>query len=145
MNEDIRHLDLLAIFHYIVAAITALFGCLPIIHLVLGIAMLMGALDDGKGNAPPPAIGLFFVMFALVAITVVWAAAIAMAIAGRRLKRRQSYTYCLVVAAIECIFVPFGTLLGVFTLIVLMRPSVKALFDEQATPPLAASSGSPLP
>ena len=35
-----------------------------------------------------------------------------------------------VVAGIECIFMPFGTVLGVLTLLVLMRPSVKALFDE---------------
>jgi hypothetical protein len=145
MNEDIRHLDLLAIFHYVVAALTALFGCFPLIHLALGIAMLMGALDDGKGNAPPPAFGIFFIMFALFAITIMWAAAIAIAIAGRRLKRRESYTYCLVVAAIQCIFVPVGTLLGVFTLMVLTRPSVKALFEEQTSLPLAASSESRLP
>ena len=32
-------------------------------------------------------------------------------------------------AGIECIFMPFGTVLGVFTIIVLMRPSMKELFD----------------
>jgi hypothetical protein len=31
-------------------------------------------------------------------------------------------------AAISCIFMPFGTVLGVFTIIVLLRPSVKELF-----------------
>jgi hypothetical protein len=39
---------------------------------------------------------------------------------------------CFVVAAIECIFMPFGTVLGVFTIIVLSRPSVKALFQSEA-------------
>jgi hypothetical protein len=34
----------------------------------------------------------------------------------------------MVIAAIQCAFTPFGTVLGVFTLIVLVRPSVKALF-----------------
>ena len=37
------------------------------------------------------------------------------------------YLYCLVVAAVECMLVPFGTVLGVLTIIVLNRPSVKAL------------------
>jgi len=32
-------------------------------------------------------------------------------------------------AAIACINMPFGTALGVFTLIVLARPTVKALFS----------------
>jgi hypothetical protein len=33
-----------------------------------------------------------------------------------------------VIACIECLFMPFGTILGVFTLIVLSRESVKKLF-----------------
>jgi hypothetical protein len=31
-------------------------------------------------------------------------------------------------ACIECLFLPFGTILGVFTIIVLSRESVKELF-----------------
>jgi len=34
----------------------------------------------------------------------------------------------MVIAGIECLFMPFGTVLGVFTLVVLVRPSVKELF-----------------
>jgi hypothetical protein len=43
--------------------------------------------------------------------------------------------FCLVMASITCMFMPFGTVLGVFTLIVLMRPSVKPLFEGQAANP----------
>ena len=39
--------------------------------------------------------------------------------------------YCFVVAAIECILIPFGTVLGVFTIIALSRPSVKVLFESE--------------
>jgi hypothetical protein len=35
------------------------------------------------------------------------------------------------VAALCCAFFPFGTVLGVFTILVLVRPSVKALFETQ--------------
>jgi hypothetical protein len=38
-------------------------------------------------------------------------------------------------AGIECVFMPFGTVLGVFTLVVLTRPSVKPLFEDQRTAP----------
>ena len=51
-----------------------------------------------------------------------------MVLAGRYLARRERYTFCLVVAGVECMFMPFGTVLGVFTIIVLSRPSVKDLF-----------------
>ncbi len=34
----------------------------------------------------------------------------------------------LVMAGIECLFMPFGTALGVFTIIVLIRDDVKTMF-----------------
>lgn len=48
--------------------------------------------------------------------------------AGRKLTSHNSHTFCLVIAGLECLWVPMGTILGVFTLIVLLRPSVKVLF-----------------
>ncbi len=51
------------------------------------------------------------------------------AYAGRCLRARKNYTFLLVMAALNGTFImPLGTLLGVFTFVVLMRPSVKALF-----------------
>jgi hypothetical protein len=47
---------------------------------------------------------------------------------GRYLFRRRCYSLALVIARIECLFVLFGTILGVFTFIALSRELVKALF-----------------
>ena len=54
--------------------------------------------------------------------------AVLLAVAGLNLARHQRYMFCLVMAGVGCIFMPFGTVLGVFTIIVLMRDSVKQLF-----------------
>ena len=53
----------------------------------------------------------------------------AVILAGRFLARRTHYMYCLIVAGIECLFTPFGTVLGVFTIVVLVQPAVKAIFQ----------------
>jgi hypothetical protein len=50
-------------------------------------------------------------------------------IAGRCLSRRKCYSFALVIACIECLFIPFGTILGVFTIVALSRASVKGLFS----------------
>ena len=50
--------------------------------------------------------------------------------AGRKLNQRTSHTVCLVVAGVECILFPFGTALSIFTLIVLVKNSVKELFSN---------------
>jgi hypothetical protein len=55
-----------------------------------------------------------------------------MIIAGRKLKSRKSRTFCMVIAGIECMFIPFGTVLAVFTLIALNKESIKEIFAQQA-------------
>ena len=130
MNQDAEHLDLLGTFHYVVAAVAALFACFPFIHLFIGIAMLSGAFD---GHSTPPdfpgrLFGLFFVVFAGLFILAGWSFAVCVFLAGRYLRQRTHYMYCLVMGGVECMFVPFGTVLGVFTIIVLQRPTVKQLF-----------------
>ncbi len=123
MNEDEKYLQLLSVFHYVVGGLAACFACIPIIHLSIGIAMLVGAIDDA-----PEFVGAFLVVIAMFAMLIGWTLAVCIIIAGRCLAKRKRYMFCLVIAAISCIFMPFGTVLGVFTIIVLMRPSVKELF-----------------
>jgi hypothetical protein len=128
-NQDVEHLRLLSIFHYVVAGMLALCSLIPIVHLTIGIAIVSGAFDEmGNGNAPPEFFGWFFIGIASIAILCGLATSLCMAVAGRYLGRHSGYMFCLVVAAIECMFMPLGTILGVFTILVLMRPTVKELF-----------------
>jgi len=123
MKEEEQYLKLLSVFHYVVGGLAACFACIPIIHLSIGIAMLVGAIDDA-----PEFVGALLVLIAIFAMLVGWTLAVCIIIAGRCLAKRKRYMFCLVMAAISCVFMPFGTVLGVFTIIVLMRPSVKELF-----------------
>ena len=126
MTEDEKHLDLLTVFHFVVAGLTALFACFPLIHVAVGFAMIFGKFD---GTNPPPALfGWLFVILGGVFVVCGWAVAVAILIAAIKLKKRVSRTYCIVVGAIECMMMPFGTILGVFTIITLMREPVKQLF-----------------
>jgi hypothetical protein len=92
---------------------------------------------DGPGERPPAFIGWIFVIIAATFMTIGWTIAALVIAAGRFLKKRTHYTFCLVTAGVECLFMPFGTVLGVFTIIVLMRESVKQQFTanefQQAT------------
>jgi len=131
MDKDEEHLKLLSIFHYVVGGIAAFFACFPIIHVLMGIAMLAGGFEEAssKGEFPVFLFGLMFVLLPGFIMMCGWALAICLIIAGRQLAKKKHYMFCLVMACISCIFMPFGTVLGVFTIIVLMRPSVKELFS----------------
>jgi hypothetical protein len=128
MNEDHLHLRLLSIFHYVVAGIADLFALFPVIHLVVGVALLTGAFDSEADEPAARFAGLFFVILSAMLIVLGLTFAVLLAMVGRFLAQRRKYTFCLVMAGLGCVFMPFGTVLGVFTIVVLMRDSVKQLF-----------------
>lgn len=129
MNQDQEHLNLLSIFHYIVGGIAALFSLFPLIYIVLGaLFLLIPNRLAGSGPPPPFFLGWIFIFIGAGFMLVGLAFAVCVILAGRYIVRHKHYIFCLVIASLKCLFMPFGTTLGVFTIVVLMRPSVKALF-----------------
>lgn len=130
MNDDRENLNVLAVFHWVLAGLTALFSLLPVLHLVLGIAMFTGrmGMETRPDDLPIRIFGLFFIVFASVLILCGLALAVCLALTGRYLRRRRHYMFCLVTAGFACVLVPFGTVLGILTIIVLQKDSARALF-----------------
>jgi len=127
-NEEEQYLRLLSIFHYIVGGLTALVACIPIFHFTVGIGMIIASLAEPRETAFLVLPGLLFTVIAGSIMLFGWTFALCVALAGYFLSARRNYMFCLVMAGVETIFTPFGTVLGVFTIVLLTRPSVKALF-----------------
>jgi hypothetical protein len=128
-REDAEHLRLLSIFHYVVGGLQAVFACVPILHLVMGAFMIVGPGVAGRDRVPVALMGSFFVAFAAIWILLGWTLAACMVLVGRSLTQRRRRLFCLVVAGVEAaLCMPFGTVLGIFTILVLVRPSVRQAF-----------------
>ena len=136
MNRDEEHLNLLAIFHYVVAGLAALFSFFPLLYTTIGAIFII---EQGHGTAkpgeelPPEFLGWIFALIGSAWFLIGIAIAICILITGRSLALRKRYSFAIVMACIECIFIPLGTILGVFTIVVLSRESVKALFSAMPT------------
>ena len=128
--QDEEQLRLLAMFHHVVAGLGVLLSLLPVFHLAMGIMLLTGQLDTGRptDGFNPAIIGWLFIAFPVVWIIAGLTGAVCMFLAGRHLRRRERYMFCQVIAGVMCVFVPFGTVLGVFTLLVLQRQTVRNAF-----------------
>jgi hypothetical protein len=133
MNEDESHLNALAISHYVVGGLAALFACFPLIHLGVGLAFILGVegMVDEQGQPPPDWFGWIFFLMGLAAFLIGQAVAVSIILSGRFLKQRRRYMFSFVVACVACLFMPVGTILGIFTIIVLSRQSVKELYQAE--------------
>jgi hypothetical protein len=141
MNKDLEHLRLLSIFHYVLGGLIAIISLFPFIHLFMGVFFLLNASEMRKGmkpgepDSPVEVFGAMFIIIPAVIILCGFTLAVCTIIAGRKLAKQKSYMFCFVVAAILCVFAPLGTILGVFTILVLLRDSVKQLFNGQKISP----------
>jgi hypothetical protein len=133
MNQDKEHLPLLAIFHYVVAGLAALFSFFPLLYTTIGAIFIFaarhGTPKPGE-ELPPEFLGWIFVVLGLLLFLLGIAMAICILIAGRSIALRKRYSFAFVVACVECLFIPFGTILGVFTIVALSRESVKGVFSS---------------
>ena len=141
-EQDQGHLKVLSICYYVSAGLSVLLALFFCIYLVMGGVMMSGSLTPAGGSTHDQeamqlmggmffGIGLVMVLFTLLMAVLEF-------IVARKIVRRQSRILCMVVAGINCLNMPLGTALGVFTFIVLCRPQVAASFDQESTPPSAA-------
>lgn len=124
-RDDLR---LLSIFHFVLAGLASLFALFPVAYVAMGAMMLHGAFD---GHNPPPAFfGWFIIAMGAAMMLFAIAYVVALVIAGRCIARERHWMFVIVVAALSCAFFPFGTTLGVFTIVALSKPEVKSLFQH---------------
>ena len=152
-NQDEDHLRLLTIFHYIVGGMIALFSCFALIHFVLGLSMVLSpqSFNSTITTAPAPSMppfpspvpfpappsrvgppafmGYMFMIIGGLVVVSGWTVGALTIYAGRCLKARRRYTVVFVMACVICLWMPIGTALGVCTILVLSRPTVKQMFE----------------
>jgi hypothetical protein len=132
IDRDEEHLRLLPIGYYVMAGLTAFITLFSLLYIGLGVLFVSG-LIPAKSDAvdDPRFAGFLFVVIGIAMFLFGASAAVMSYLAGRYLKLRTHRRFCLVVAGLSCVQIPWGTALGVLTFIVLNRASVRAMFDRR--------------
>lgn len=134
---DVDHLKLLTVFHFVLAGLSVV----GLGFLFLHWAMMHAVLDspdlwkNSKGAPPPKEFFSFLKIFYVFAGSTALLSGAGNLISGLCLHRRVGRTFSIVVAAVNCLGFPFGTALGVFTLVVLFRDSVREVYEAGGTSP----------
>lgn len=132
MDNDVQHIKILSIFHFVVGGLSAVFSSMFLIHLFMGLSLLISpeSWSGGNSEAPPQFFGYMLTFIGALFFLLGIAFSCCVVYSGLLLKRIKKRIFSLVMACVECIFIPFGTVLGVFTIIVLSKESVKQLYDD---------------
>jgi hypothetical protein len=66
----------------------------------------------------------------LILVLFIWVSIISPVVLSYLLYKRLSYKACIVFSILVCSSIPWGTIIGIFTIILLRKESIKAEFDS---------------
>jgi len=144
MNEEIskqtivdnEHINLLSLFQLISGIFTLAWSVFMALYFgfIIFIFNLGGKFDTAKNpidsEFPIQFMGIIIIVW-IICLLVAIALSIAKIYSSKFLKQRKNRTFSIVISCIECFSFPYGTLLGVLSIIVLNRNSVKNIYQDQ--------------
>jgi hypothetical protein len=132
---DADHLKLLAIFHFVLAGLSILgLGFLFLHWFLMHTVFENPELWKNQQGTPPPEefFAIFKWFYGFMGVIIVGSGVVNL-ISGLFIRRNVNRTFSLIVAGANCLCFPFGTALGVFTLVVLLRDSVRERYENLAS------------
>lgn len=131
-TTDVKQLKLLMVFHWVFTGLLAIGLLMVVLHyLLMGYIMDNPEMWNESPGGPPPE--EFFEIFKYVYFVmgaVVLLSGISNALSARFIHARKYRTFSLIISGANCLMFPFGTVLGVFTFVVLLRDSVARVYAE---------------
>jgi hypothetical protein len=131
---DHEHLRLLPVAYWVLGGFDIFISLYGLIYVGFGVLFTLAPFESSASTSgPPPAfMGWFFFAIGLAFMLAFGISAAIKIAAGFWIRKRRRRTATFVVAAISCMSLPFGTMIGVMTFLVLLRPSVAALYERAA-------------
>ena len=134
--KDEEQLKLIVIFQSIYGSFTILFSLMFIAHIYFANTFLNDPkffsrfLKEEVIISNPSELVRLITIMSIVMIAVGCFIGIINLLSAYFIKKRKKRIFCIVVACINCIQIPIGTILGVFILNVLSRNSVEKLYKS---------------
>jgi hypothetical protein len=130
-KRDGDHLTLLSVFHFVFAGF-ALFGiAFLVFHYFLMSSFMSPEFWKSQKGAqpPPPQLATILAIFYVIAGLFLVVGGALNLLSGMFLRRRTHRLFSMVIAGLNCLNVPLGTALGIFTIVVLSRDSVRLIYE----------------
>ncbi|HEV2971548.1 MAG TPA: hypothetical protein VGY55_16345 [Pirellulales bacterium] len=143
-RADDDHLKTLSILHFVLGGLNLFGGAWAIVQSTFFGPFMEKMFADFEKNAaargqngpfvPDMSAMMHGMMKFFTVLAIVWAVVGVLNIfSGYFLRHKRHRTFSLIVAALNCLHIPLGTVLGVFTFIVLGRGSVREAYQNKTS------------
>ena len=129
-RRDREHVKLLAIFHFVFGGLAFVgIGFLGVHYAIMHTVFSNPDIWKSSQQAMPPKAFLnAFIWFYLFVGVLLLTGLILNVLSGLFLLQKRNRLFSLIIGGLNCLQIPFGTALGVFTILVLSRDSVRQLY-----------------
>jgi len=140
VDTTAHDLKILSICYYVQAGVLAFYSLIMLgysVFVVTLLKMIQQSPQVREGELPSW-VTSFLSLILLGMFVVCLGFGICQFLTGRWLTRHQCRLFCQIVAGLGCLAIPYGTVLGIFTFVVLNRPEARRLFggaQPQWAPP----------
>lgn len=121
LRQDTDHLKILSIIWYVMSGLSLIGVCLGLLYTLGGMGVAAAGGQDAAAGGIFLCVGIAVLVFSLLGGLLNF-------LVARNLQRRKGHLFCMIISGIICLNFPLGTALGVFTIMVLLRPTVKKAF-----------------
>jgi len=131
-RRDCEHLKLLAIFHFVFGGLALVgIGFLFVHYFIMHTLFSNPDVWKSQTQAMPPKAFLdAFIWFYLFMGVLLLSGLVLNVLSGLFILHKRNRVFSLIIGGLNCLQIPFGTALGVFTIIVLSRDSVRELYSS---------------
>jgi len=126
MNDN--NMRTLVLLHRIYGAIQLVLSCCAMLWISFVFGIIGFAASSDPGSKPPPQVAGFIIgVWATIILFVLLVASLNF-LCANWIKERRNWTGVMVLSVINCLHIPHGLALGVFTMITINKPEVKDSF-----------------
>ncbi len=120
-----RHLPTLSVLHYVYGAFLCVSGLAAVLIIGLGTFLNSELITENGGEPVPDVIVGFIQAFGMMILIMVELWGVLNLLSGYWIGRRTNRTASMIIGALNCLSVPIGLALGIFTLITLSSKEVE--------------------
>jgi hypothetical protein len=108
----------------------AMFAYAIFFKMLINNPQFIQQMNKNPGGPPPQQLFEMMVVFYYIAAFICLVAALLNLMSAYWMQKRRNRIFSVVIGALNCLAIPIGTILGIFTIVVLVKETARRIYDR---------------